>query len=172
MILLILFQGQLYFIMFKSFEKKYKSEVKQLIKDGVDDRDLVAFTFPVDKQGNIVAENFRWIKENEFRFDGEMYDIVNFEKNTDSISFYCIHDFKESRLFENLDKYLTDYLNNNPEKKNQTARILNSISLFYIAANYFELINYSVNSDKLENRNFPSILLGYHPNILHPPQFS
>ncbi len=171
MIFLLLFQGQLFFVMFKSFEKKYKYEVKMLIKEGVDEKDLLTFTFPLDEKGNVVADDFRWIKENEFRYKGEMYDVVRFAINNKSASYYCIHDFKESRLFANLDEYLSDYLNKNPEKKNQAIRILDSISLFYTISNSVELINYPSDDHKFKIQYNLSTLFGYYPAITHPPQF-
>lgn len=172
MIFLLLFQGQLFFVMFKSFEKKYKYEVKKLIKEGVDEKDLIKFTFPLNEEGNVVADDFLWIKENEFRYKGEMYDVVRFEINNKSAAFHCIHDFKESRLFANLDEYLSDYLNKNPEKKNQAVKILDSISLLYTISNSYEIVNYPSDYRKLEIQYNPSILYGYYPTIIHPPQFS
>lgn len=172
MIFLLLFQGQLFFVMFKSFEKKYKYEVKKLIKEGVDEKDLITFTFPLDEEGNVVADDFRWIKAKEFRYKGEMYDVVRFEINNKSASYHCIHDFKESRLFANLDQYLSDYLNKNPEKKNQALRILDSISLFYTISNSLENISYPSDYSKIEIQYNLSTLFGYSHAITHPPQFS
>ena len=58
-----------------------------------------------------LAENkidFKWIHSREFKYNGEMYDIVKKEENDEQLFLYCINDKKEKKLEEELAKKIQD----------------------------------------------------------------
>lgn len=131
MLFLLLFHLEIQVIVFKVFEQKYKREVKQLIKDGIPESELILFVFHKDYKIQ-TTENLEWIKPNEFRYHGEMYDIIREEKKGDSVYSYCFHDVKESKLFKDMDKYFTKFLHENPDKENELNIVLSLFSKNYI----------------------------------------
>lgn len=58
-----------------------------------------------------LAENkidFKWIHSREFRYNGEMYDVVKKEEDDKYFFFHCINDEKEKRLGEEFEKRVND----------------------------------------------------------------
>lgn len=79
-----------------------RSEIKKAIKEGVPENQLVSFRFHKQEENWI---NLIWTKpKKEFRFNNQMYDVVERREEKDSIYFKCIHDVKESGLFQQIDK--------------------------------------------------------------------
>lgn len=48
--------------------------------------------------------DFRWIHSREFKYNGDMYDIVKKEENDKQLIVYCINDTKEKKLEEEFEK--------------------------------------------------------------------
>ncbi len=48
--------------------------------------------------------DFRWIHSREFKYNGDMYDIVNKEETDNQLIVYVINDTKEKRLEEEFEK--------------------------------------------------------------------
>jgi len=48
--------------------------------------------------------DIEWVRSNEFKYNGEMYDVVKKEEDSNRIFLYCIHDEKEKRLEEDFEK--------------------------------------------------------------------
>lgn len=78
-----------------------RKDIKRAIKEGVPEDQLVDFVFHTKEESWI---NLDWTKpEKEFRFNNQMYDIIETRKSKDTIYFKCIHDVKESGLFQQID---------------------------------------------------------------------
>ncbi|HRI46724.1 MAG TPA: hypothetical protein PK559_06455 [Ignavibacteriaceae bacterium] len=132
LISLILFHSEFHFILFKSLEVKYKREIKTLIKSGIPEDKLIEFVFHksiVDKE----IKNFKWVKNYEFRYEGEMYDIIRTKVIGDSIYYSCFHDLKESALFSNLHKHLLDFISTNKANKKEILNIIHDYSKYYVS---------------------------------------
>jgi hypothetical protein len=164
---LLLFHAELPLLLFKTFEVKYKKEIKQIIKAGVPEKDLVEFTFHKSVIRK-VSHDFRWIKKNEFRFKNEMYDVVKIEVQGDSVHYKCIHDLKESKLFVNLDKYLIDLIKSDSAKRNEFVSFLNSLNTFYLPVKPFLVNNKSTSNDEMSGI-IPQKLNDGFTHILTPP---
>lgn len=77
-------------------------------------------------------ENFVFIKkEREFRYKGEMYDIVNKKVIGDTIYYQCIHDIRESKLYANLDHQIQNEYSTNPTHEKKQTELLKKIPKFY-----------------------------------------
>ncbi|UAB81551.1 hypothetical protein INR76_01960 [Marixanthomonas sp. SCSIO 43207] len=86
-----------------SFHKKQlKKEVKHKIIAGLDKEDLVYLKFSkVDAQ-----KNLEWKHSKEFKYKGQMYDIVETKITKDSIAYWCWWDYEETKLNKKLNKVL------------------------------------------------------------------
>jgi hypothetical protein len=118
--------------MFKGLEVKYKREIKKMIKSGIPEENLITFTF----SKNILEEeikDFKWIKDWEFRYKGEMYDIIKTEYIGDSIVYHVFHDLKESALFSNLQKHFFDYFASNQDKGKELLSITQNYCKYYLS---------------------------------------
>lgn len=86
---------------FRYKQSVIRSEIKRAIKEGVPEDELVDFRFHIKEES---WKNLEWTKpEKEFRFNNQMYDVVETQKSNDTIYFKCIHDVKESGLFHQID---------------------------------------------------------------------
>jgi hypothetical protein len=59
--------------------------------------------------------DFRWIHSREFKYNGDMYDIVEKKETDDKLIVYCINDTKEKKLEEEFEKRVHK---NSTENKN------------------------------------------------------
>ena len=48
--------------------------------------------------------DFRWIHSREFKYNGDMFDIVKMEEKDDQLIIFCINDTKEKKLEEEFEK--------------------------------------------------------------------
>ena len=60
--------------------------------------------------------NFRWIHSREFRYNGDMYDIVKKEENENQLILYCINDTKEKKLEEEFEKRVHQNTSENKQR--------------------------------------------------------
>jgi hypothetical protein len=63
--------------------------------------ELLIFNKKDIQEGKI---DFRWIHSREFKYNGDMYDIVKKEETDKKLFFYCINDTKEKKLEEEFGK--------------------------------------------------------------------
>lgn len=67
-----------------------------------------------------IVENtidFKWIHSREFKYNGEMYDIVKKEERDNQLFLYCINDIKEKKLEEEFAKKVHDNSTNCKNRK-------------------------------------------------------
>ena len=72
-------------------------------------------------------DNLNWIEKNEFRYNGEMYDVLSEETYKEGVLIYCFHDSKDSWLFSELQKQ-NDNGNANSGKAVNLLRLLQSVT--------------------------------------------
>jgi len=131
LLLFVLFQLTCYLLIFKSQQFQIRKEIKYRIKAGVPDDELVLITIP----NSLLEENnpiFQWIHKKEFRYKGNMFDIVHKDVYKDSTQFYCLSDHKETQLFANLDQLVKKEMSQNSEKKQQRDRVSYLLNSIYI----------------------------------------
>lgn len=129
---LLLLQLQGPWIIFKLQQQAIRSQIKQQLKTGVPAEDLVTLRIARawEEKGN---DRFQRIHAGEFRFDGEMYDIVRTEVRGDTTYYTCIHDVRESGLFARLDEMTAESLQE-PAMAGKRNRIIEWLSLEYCAS--------------------------------------
>jgi hypothetical protein len=118
------------YVVFKHYQYKIRKEVKRKIKKGVDEKDLILLKIP-KKLEETSNHEFTRIHSKEFRFKGEMYDIVRQIEYADTTYYWCIWDREETALFAQLDENFNKIWNSNPVKQNTSELALNFLKSFY-----------------------------------------
>ena len=78
---------------------------------------------------NITDPSVEWEKENEeFRYKGELYDIVTVQRDADSIRIFALKDDSENKL----EKQLSEIHRSHPGNSSSTISVLKFFSVFYI----------------------------------------
>lgn len=54
-----------------------------------------------------------WLNEHEFNHNGKMYDVVTVKKEGNTLTYYCLNDKNEEKLFTGLDNHIRDFLSDN-----------------------------------------------------------
>lgn len=153
-----------YYIVFNLIQHQVKDQVKYSLKHSVPQEDLVLISIDNNK-----SELLSWTKPNkEFRYQGQMYDVVEKEILNNKILYWCLHDFKESKLFENLDIHIKNYIAHHPEQQNKTKNLLNIMAkLFFYQRNTISLGTFGLKKDwhTVLFQNYKSIAL----DLRYPP---
>lgn len=122
-------QFQAPFVVFKLQQWHWTSAIKQQIKAGVPEADLVQLKIAKSwEQGD--NDRFERKHSREFKFDGEWYDVVKSEDLGDSTLYYCIHDIKEGQLFAQLEE-ITQSVMDSDSVSEKRAQIISWLSLEY-----------------------------------------
>lgn len=90
-----------YLAVYAVMKYRIQGEVKEMIKASVPISELTSFSFltsDLDREKTAI----QWMADDEFRYEGRMYDIVAVQVNGDSTYFKCINDIQEERLFADL----------------------------------------------------------------------
>lgn len=117
-----------YFLL-KHEQKMVKRAVKHKIIEGIDRSELVYMKFSLADSKN----KLDWKHSKEFKYKGEMYDIVEKEIQGDSIAYWLWWDHEETALYQKLNLLLAginDYDANN-QKDNSKKNIWNFAKKLY-----------------------------------------
>jgi len=127
----MLLQAAGYFFVFKLQQDEIRQKIKQQIKAGVPEEELVLFK--ISKALANQSRNFWSIPGREFRSNGVMYDVVRQEMHGDSTWYYCLADEKETQLFAHLDAAVKLDMNPNSAQQQKLERILRLLGLLYFS---------------------------------------
>ncbi len=127
----MLIQSAGHLLVFKVQQAQIRREIKQQIKAGVAEEELVLLKIPgvLEESSNPV---FQRIHSREFRYKGRMYDIIRQVDHGDITWYYCIVDVKESGLFASLENSIKFELHHSTERKKQSERVLRLLAGLYI----------------------------------------
>lgn len=141
-----------------------KDEVKSLLKHSVSHEDLVLISIE-----NSESSLLTWTKPNkEFRYQGQMYDVVEKEIKGSKTEYRCLHDFKESKLFEHLDIHIKNYISHHPEQQNKTKNLLNIMAKLF----FFQRNTLSLKSNCLTKKTHAIFIQNYQSialDLRYPP---
>lgn len=132
LLMLLMFQLVGYFLVFKIRQNEIRQEIKQQILAGIPDNKLVLLKIhdSLTRQPN---QQFRWIHKGEFRYQGQMYDIVRSMFMDGETWFYCIADHKETQLVTNLEKQIKHEMGKRRAGKNQNDNLQRIFSPYTLA---------------------------------------
>jgi hypothetical protein len=83
-----------YHFVFRLQLGEIKSEMKKKLRNSTD-KDVIVLAFNADD-----AKKIEWEEEHEFRFNNEMYDVIEKHQDGDQLVIHCIPDKKEKALLE------------------------------------------------------------------------
>lgn len=129
LIFLIFFQLFGFFVVFKYLQWDIKKQIKTAIKKGVPENELVVFRFPNNKKLQRKL-GIRWIEGHEFKYNGNMYDVVKSVKKGNEVFYYCINDQQEKSLFANLKEQVDNAINNDTTKS-KTLQLFKKMNFNY-----------------------------------------
>lgn len=167
MIFLIIFHGTFQIFIIKIFITNHSKDIRLMIEEGTVEQDLFLFKIHKDEIGHN-TQNIKWKEKDEFRFNGEMYDVVRKEIFEDSVYLYCFRDAKESFLYANMDRILNRLNENDSNALRGMISLKNLLSKFY--SNEINELNFAcLNEKRIE---FPANvfnLLDEEQNLNTPP---
>jgi len=162
-----LFQTAGYFFVFKLQKHDIRQEIKQQIRAGVPEDELVLFKIPGTWTEN--SRSLQHIHEGEFRYNGVMYDVVRQEMRGDTTWYYCLADEKETRLFANLDEAVKRDMNQNPARQQKLERMLQLFGPLYCSHHQGFLFLESAQEIKLAADGF-GLKIWIDPPPTPPPE--
>jgi len=152
-----------YYIVFRVRQMELKSEVQQYLKSHIDDRNVTRLQFPL-QSGKICDERFKWEDEDEFEFEGSMYDLLNSRSDANSITFYCLRDDKENELL----KSFSDMQEQQDSNKGKSGSFFQFLASLYIIPQQTEVVPIHI-TNLVYYRNYNSFLLHRSSEIITPP---
>jgi hypothetical protein len=100
------------YLNFEIEQNRIKEEVKASFLKTLKINQLILIK--ITSQNN---SKIRWTEEgHEFRYEGDLYDVVRIKNAGDTTFFYCFNDEKENNLFSNLDKLVKDQTDHSKSK--------------------------------------------------------
>ena len=113
-----------YHLFFYLRKQELKADMKEFLRSSATSKDIEQFIFPLDKDLVAGAE---WEGKNEFRLNGEMYDVVEKRIEDNKIIIRCISDKKETALLKNYEK-----INHEGNSKSRSALLLKLLDSSYL----------------------------------------
>ncbi|MBT8378492.1 MAG: hypothetical protein KJN64_04625 [Ignavibacteria bacterium] len=94
----------------------YKNIGMEQVKESFEDElvEILVFNKEDILNNNI---NFKWIHSHEFKYNGEMYDIVKKEEKGDQLTLHCINDKNEKKLEEEFAKRVEENSSNSKQRQ-------------------------------------------------------
>lgn len=112
--------------LFKIEQTRIRREIKRQIKRGLRSEDLHVLEFlPED------IKELEWIKANEFRYKGQLYDIVKAENCGKWKIYWCINDIQEQQLFSKLDEWVKKKSDQENAGKSFAGKLFKFLMLYY-----------------------------------------
>lgn len=164
LLVIFLFNAVGYYVFFKVVQHQIKSEIKKEIKLNLNSSELTVIKFPLSE-----IRNIHWLeKGKEFSYDNQMFDVVRRTSNDGIITFYCINDKQEKKLFENLEEQILKQIEQNKNSKKNSSKKGSDqqIKIYFFEAISFCIIpKFSAIEFNPYNEQYTSVLI----SIKTPP---
>lgn len=166
LILILPFAGT--YLLFKHRQYQVKTQIKQKIKEGVSEDELFLITIPfsLEETSNSV---FKRISPKEFKYFGEMYDIVRQASMGDTTYYWCIWDKEGTALFSKLDELFAKAWGNDPIKESNSERLISFFKGLFTPPLTKINFNYNVNFFKKIDNYILNFLPDVFIQVLTPP---
>jgi hypothetical protein len=149
------------------YEKKMtKKEVKRMMISGIDKKELVFFKFSKED-----TKKLDWKHSKEFKYNEQMYDVVESEIKGDSIAYWCWWDNEETKLNAQLKSLVEKDFGNNTQNKEKQKKLLDFFkTLYYVQHSELDKNKSSLNKSEFSYiRNY--ISYAYFPPV-PPPEIN
>lgn len=143
-----------------------RHQVKSAIAKGMDKAELKYFKFSKVE----AVKKLDWEHAAEFKFEGEMYDVVYSETNSDSIHLWCWHDAKETHINEQISLAFWTSLNHEQSSKKNCQKWNQHFQVLYDQYTpTFEFIN-STSENSYSIVGSKNLINQYSKPLLMPPR--
>ena len=153
-----------------SFEREeIREKVEQKILNSLDKSELICIVENAENLSKIAWER----PEIEFRFEGNLYDVVYKENAFGVTYYYCLSDKDETKLEAKIDKILKNQTDHSPFG-NQSKLIMDFLSQPLISCqNQTFYFKYFIHKKPSIPSNLAIFFFSdYVSSLKHPPQFS
>jgi hypothetical protein len=162
LLLLVISHGVIQFGMFELFRADYRAEAARLIGAGVPGHNRIVFSFNKEEFSRV-----EWKDDEEFRFEGKLFDVIQKEVKGDSVLLYCLYDEDDTILYSVLDSLIED----DKDVPEETDGFGISLSQFYFCEDF----NLNIDSPGCDDKIFISCemnpLAGELQITTPPPRF-
>jgi hypothetical protein len=104
-----------------------RKNVKRQMITGLPKSELVLLKFAVTD----ALSDLKWEHSKEFEYRGQMYDVVEVETTSDTISYWCWWDHDETRLNQQLSSLVEFALAKNPQNKEKQEKLVDFFKTSY-----------------------------------------
>ncbi|MFI5236598.1 MAG: hypothetical protein ACHQLA_01515 [Ignavibacteriales bacterium] len=128
LILTVFIYNTIGFLVVQPFLSNYYKSLGMQQADKNDEEELIELL--VFQKEDILNQkiNFIWIHSREFKYNGDMYDIVKKVENEFELILYCINDTKEKKLEEEFEKRVHQNSSENKQKPSTNNHSHNLVS--------------------------------------------
>lgn len=154
LLVLFLYNQVGYFVAFKTKQYFIRKEVKSLVLSELPKEKLEKITFQLN------SDNYKklyWENSHEFKWKGNLYDVIKQEQRDEYITFYCLQDKNEDAILSQLDNHIQKHIKSDTKKeKHQKNQISKSVKDYFYTTLNFQLykttsiLYYFENSFKLQ----------------------
>ena len=163
-LLLILFLNIIgYHFIFQVQQYKVKEDMREHI-NSEDIRNATELRFSLAD-----LTKLKWEDENEFTFNGEMYDVIQKNESNGELILQCIKDKKETHLVNNYAK-LSKETQGDPSSKNKSTVLLKLITGIFIQTEQPVISLPSFINEKNENTLCDALSSRIKEILIPPPQ--
>lgn len=156
-LLVFLFNIIGYYPVFLLRQHEVKTELSQILNSQIELGVLSLLSFDQNE-----IQSLEWIKKNEFRYKGEMWDIVMTEKGEDGkIYFYCFLDKKEKHLLGQLEAHVNRHIATEGRNKDNERNLTKNIT-----KDYLPIVNEFLSPNNPIEIKFNNFLSNYHSLVL------
>ena len=106
-----------------------RREVRATLQAGAKPGELVRLTFTEVE----ARQELRWERDDEFEYNGQMYDVVRTEREGGVVRYWCWPDGPETRLNQELEALTARLLHDAPEPRQQTGHLFHFLKSLYFS---------------------------------------
>lgn len=156
------------YLYFKQRQYVIRKSIKRQIKKGVSEKDLVLLKIPkwIENSEN---EEFKRIHSKEFRYKGEMYDIVRSQDYGNETWYWCVWDKEETALFAQLDELFDKAWNKDPAQQQTQERLMQFFHSIFDNHEKIQVASENSNCITVTSKTF-MLLTGNRKPDIPPPK--
>jgi hypothetical protein len=161
LLFIFLFNTIGYFIVFRVSQLHVKEAMKKDIENGILNRSVERI---IVKNNELASIN--WLEKDEFEYKSERYDILDRSVEDDVTVFYCVHDKKETHLFNKLADHVKGDVSRSKSDKNSSPKSVSDTSVKIIKHYLFSFDPVVIT---LDNNSFLPVISNYKFALISAP---
>ncbi len=153
--------------MLKVQKRIIRNSIKELIYNGLPDAELVRIVVNPNNSDDLL-----WHHQDEFEFQGSMYDVISKDSLKDSIIYMCFLDEKESKVNITIDKLSKNIWSHSPLSNDFETKLVDFIQKVFPPQHIIEIPTGVLVAQDLYSDTIPSLSEGIKVIFLPPPENS